>query len=154
MAKSLREPPPSSSIARLLDKDAAARAVAPPMAESSTREPTTVSPVTHVSPQPRESAYIKREVVLTPSTAETFDRLLELYRRATGTRLNASQVTRAMLQGAAHSMESLEHHAELIGPMRLPSNARGREIDRERFERRLAAAFVAGIRAASALDDV
>jgi hypothetical protein len=38
------------------------------------------------------------------------------------------------LTGVAHCMESLEREAKYIGRLKLPSNARGREADRERFE--------------------
>lgn len=79
-------------------------------------------------------------------------RLVDLYRRATGTRLTTSHVARAVLCGVEHSMASLEREARKLGPMRLPSNARGRELERERFESRLADAFISGIRAAAAFD--
>ncbi len=175
MAKPLREPPPSSSVARLLDVEAASRALAP--AQPAAPEPSQpanrdapaittpaplarqpeVPPVHHVPPATAspaaptgEPANIKRELVLSPSTEETFSRLVELYRRSTGTRLSSSHVARAILKGVAACLPALEREAETIGRLRLPGNARGREGERERFEERIAEAFVNGVRSAAA----
>ncbi len=175
MAKPLREPPPSSSVARLLDVEAASRALAP-------RQPSIVQPpgpanqdgappppLTAPPRQPEalpvqqapaatvasaiptgEPANVKRDLVLSPSTHETLSRLVELYRRSTGTRLNSSHVARAMLKGVAACMASLEQEAAAIGKLRLPGNARGREGEREQFEDRIAESFVNGVRSAAA----
>jgi len=160
MAKSLATPPPSSSVVRLLDLSAAARAVAintapsEPMAKRVDVSPELTeaeAPIQPVPPVP-EKAHVKREVVLTAETDAVFSRLVELYRRSTGTKLTASHVARAMLKGADHCMHHLEREARRIGPTRLPSNARGRELERARFEARLADAFIAGIRFAPALE--
>jgi len=97
-----------------------------------------------------ETAAIKREIVLSLSTDETFTRLIELYRRSTGTRLSGSHVARAMLRGVSHCFESLQREAGDIGRLKLPGNARGREGERDRFEDRIAEAFVNGIRSAAA----
>ncbi len=159
MAKSLAKPPPSSSVARLLDLSAAARAVAvneiphEPMATlaNPSHSPAEADSPVQRAPPPKQSEHLKREVVLTANTDEVFSRLVELYRRTTGTKLTASHVARAMLKGADHCMHYLEREARQIGPMKLPSNARGRELERERFEARLADAFIAGIRSAPAM---
>jgi len=100
-----------------------------------------------------ESPQRKRELVLTLTADATLTGLVELYRRVTGTRLTTSHLVRAMLKGVAHCMHHLEKEAKRLGPQRLPSNARGRELDRERFEARIADAFIAGIRAAPAMED-
>lgn len=166
MAKPLREAPPSSSVARLLDIGAAARAVAtveaspPPAAQppiiEAVASPTALQHPAPQAPAPvartHENPSIKRELVLTPAADETFSRLVELYRRTTGTRLTSSHVARSVMKGIAHCMDQLEREAKRFGPMKLPSNARGRELERERFEARIADAFVAGIRASSAFD--
>jgi len=174
MPKPLREPPPSSSVARLLDVDAASRATAPPdrgepatSPPSPSNDPPSAShreqPVAYeagaaaniVSPRfplhrpTGEPANVKREFVLSPSTDETFTRLLELYRRSTGTRLSGSHVARAMLKGISQCMDSIQREAALIGRQKLPSNARGREGERERFEEAVAKSFIAGIRSAA-----
>jgi hypothetical protein len=101
---------------------------------------------------PGENPTIKREFVLTASTDQTFSQVVDLYRRSTGTKLSSSHVARAILRGIDHCMDSLEREARHIGALKLPGNARGREGERERFEQRLAEAFVAGIRAAPALN--
>jgi hypothetical protein len=165
MAKPLREPPPSSSVARLLDVEAAARALAPaepinrdapvspPLAPKREEVPPIPAaqalPVQRIAPT-GEPANIKRELVLSPSTDETFSKLVELYRRSTGTRLSSSHVARAILKGVAACLPALEREAETIGRLRLPGNARGREGERERFEERIAEAFTNGVRAAAA----
>lgn len=99
-----------------------------------------------------ESPNIKRELVLTQSTDDTFTRLVDIYRRSTGTRLTTSHVARTMMKGVAHCIGQLETEIKRVGRMKLPSNARGRELERESFEAKLADAFVAGIRSASAFD--
>jgi hypothetical protein len=156
MPKPLREPPPSSSVARLLDKDAAARAVATPrptvVPQAQATESVTVTFPAPATAPSGEPANLKREFVFSPSTDQTFTRLVDLYRRSTGTRLSSSHVLRAVLKGVAHSMDSLEREARRIGPLKLPGNARGREGERERFEEKIAEAFVAGIRAAPAFE--
>lgn len=155
MAKPLHRPPPSSSIARLLDQDAAARAIAAPPSEPG------VSPVVgsalsapaipraEVCVQPRT---IKRELTLTVATDETLTQLVDLYRRSTGTRLSTSHVARAMLRAVAYCMGSVEREARRIGRRKLPANAPGCETQRERFEHRLAQALVNGIRTAPSVD--
>jgi hypothetical protein len=95
---------------------------------------------------------VKREFVLTPSAEQTLADLVALYQRATGTKLTASHVARVMLKGIAHCMESLEREAKYIGLLKLPSNARSKESERERFEDHIAMAFVAGIRGAPAFN--
>jgi hypothetical protein len=95
---------------------------------------------------------VARDLNLTPQANETFERLLEAYRRATGTRMNASMMLRGVLRGVEHCFEELEREARRIGRLKLPSNARGREIERERFEARIADAFVRGIRNAATFD--
>jgi len=167
MPKPLRQPPPSSSVARLLDVEAATRALAPskPAATSAPQQTPLVSssppaeqptPSNVVSPQfplnqrTGEPANLKRELVLSPSTDQAFERLVELYRRATGTRLSNSHVARAVLKGVSACFLALEREAETIGQLKLPGNARGREGERERFEERIAEAFVNGVRSAAA----
>lgn len=154
MARSLIHPPPSSTVARLLDPSAAARAIVgtPPTAPNVT--PSSSTPAAG-GPSPvvgDEDAAIKRELTLSPTTNNTFEELIELYRRTTGARLSASHVARAMLKGLAHCLPTLQREAGRIGRLKLPSNARGRQSEREAFEDRIARAFVAGIRAAPAFE--
>lgn len=160
MARPLRTEPPSSSIARLLDINAAARAVAAPvvtpeMPEAQAPQQQVPDGSLRVAANPTPaiaSPLIKREFVFTPASEATFTQLVEVYRRTTGTKLTASHVARALMKGVAHCMEYLEKEARRIGPLKLPSNARGRDLERERFEARIADAFVTGIRSAPAID--
>lgn len=160
MAKPLRTPPPSSSIARLFDLESAARAVAasgivkdPKEAERpAVPEPTVATRSAPASTHVTTTPSIKREFVLTPASEATLSQLVEIYRRTTGTKLTASHVARALIKGIAHCLEYLDKEARRIGPLKLPSNARGRESEREQFEAKIADAFVAGIRSAPAMD--
>lgn len=156
MPKPLRHQPPSSSVAHLLDFSAAARAVSAPVEEETRGAREGEHPLSAPQRVPRREAVsgeqpnVKRELVLTASTDEAFSRLVELYRRTTGTRLTASHVARAVFKSVAHSMDQLEREARRLGRLKLPSNARGNEAERERFEARIADAFLAGVRAAAA----
>ena len=150
MPRTLRQPTPSSAVARLFDMGAAARAIAAPSPTDLPTRPTSTPKA--VSVPAAEPANLKRELILSQSAENTFSELVTLYQRETGTKLTASHVARAMLRGVAHCMESLEREAKYIGRLKLPSNARGRETDRERFEEHIAMAFVAGMRAAPAFN--
>lgn len=102
------------------------------------------------APSSGEGTLLKRELILSRTTDDALTGLVQLYRRATGARLTASHAARAMLRGVAFCLPELEQEARRIGPLKLPSNARGREAERDRFEQRLAEAFINGIRAAAA----
>lgn len=96
---------------------------------------------------PGEVPRIKREVILTPGADATLGQLVTLYARATGTDVTNSHFVRAVLKALAQALPELEREASRIGPLRRPSNARGRQAEREEYERRLAAALLAGLRA-------
>jgi len=159
MAKPLHQTPPTSSVSRLLDASAAMRATAPAPGGAGT-------PVSGASPVPMsvelagaprdfpgEVVYLKREFVVTLEADEAITRLVEAYRRATRTRMTASHVLRSVALAVERAMPTLEREAQRLGPMRLPSNARSRRAERERFERAIAAAFTAGMRAAAAMEE-
>lgn len=99
------------------------------------------------------SLVIKRELALSTQTDETFTRLVEIFRRHTGTRLSSSHLARALLLGMGCCLDRIEREAKRCGRQKLPSNARGREAERESFERTIARAVIAGIRASPPLDD-
>jgi len=157
MAKPLRQPPPSSSVAGLLDLSSAARAIA----TQPQQKPSPVNGRTRIqsSPHPEtaahagETPHVKRQLVLTPSADQAFSSLVNLYQDATGTKLTASHIARAMLRGITHCFDQLERRARKLGVMKLPSNAKGCVLERERFEARIADAFVDGIRASSVIND-
>jgi hypothetical protein len=151
MAKSLQHPPPSSTVARLLDAGAAARAIDPPrgpaQATPADHGPTSDSPRRAVQMNEREPP-IKRELTLSLGSDDTFTELIDLYRRATGARLSASHIIRAVLVGIAPCLPALQREANRIGRWRLPSNAPGYEEQRQQLEHRIGQAFIAGVRAA------
>lgn len=139
MAKPLVHPPPSSSVARLLDMASAARAVAPvPPAPHSMDAP--------ASAADRPSAFLKREFVLSAEADGVFQGMLEAARRGTGTRLTASHLLRAVLRVFGEYAAGVAMQLDAIGPTRLPSNAKGSTADRIRFEDAIAEALVRGIR--------
>jgi len=51
---------------------------------------------------------------------------------------------RIVLRGVAHGLSAIEREANLIGSLKLPSNAKGRKAERDRFENTLASSFIAG----------
>lgn len=122
--------------------------MAPPTSEYPSRHFVRVA-----QPMISESAVIKRELALNSQTDETFTRLVEIFRRHTQTRLSSSHIARALLVGVGHCLNQIEREARRLGRQKLPSNARGRKAEREQFERSIALALVAGIRAAPLPDD-
>jgi hypothetical protein len=158
MPKPLNKPQPTSSVANLLEPGVAAAALAPTG---------TLSPAPRNSPIPNEGrivgsdqavaagvptgelANITRQFILTSSTDETLKRLLAVYSRASGANLTNSHVLRAILKAVSHAMPELEREATRLRALKRPSNARGKEALREEFEKKLTAAFVAGMRAAA-----
>ncbi len=151
MAKTLRDSTPTSSVARLLDREAANRALqSNPLATPWPAQPgaMTSAPETAL-PSPEDVPRIKREFILTQEAEDTFCEMLALVRRTTRCRVTASQFFRAMLKAAHWSMPSLAYEAHQLGPQRMPGNGRSAQAQREAFEQRLAAAFAAGIRPAA-----
>ena len=159
MPKPLNKPQPTSSVANLLEPGVAAAALAP----TGTLSPTTPQngplpnqgrivgsdqAVTAGVPT-GEFANITRQFILTPSTDEILKRLIVVYNRASGANLTNSHLLRAILKAVAHAMPELEREATRLRALKRPSNARGKEALREDFEQKLAAAFVAGMRAAA-----
>lgn len=154
MAKPLNQSPPTSSVSRLLDASAAMRATAPATAPG--RTPPVAMTIEVALPErdiPCEVVYLKREFVVTMQADEAITRLVEAYRRATRTRMTASHVLRSVALAVERAMPTLEREAQRLGPRKLPSNARARRGERERFERAIAAAFTAGMRAAAAMEE-
>ena len=144
MAKVLRTEPPSSSIARLLDPMAAARATNR-AALHSTDSPRIESPQ-YPAPRVVTAAIIKREFILTPDTNATLDRMVDLCRRGTRTRLAASQVVRAVLLVMRDTLDELTAELSELPPTRLPSNAPACKDERDRFEHMLSESLKATLR--------
>lgn len=150
MPKTLTDPPPTSSVARLLDRGAVARALSPGPSPlrmpSASFEAAGVSVVSGHGEAARQCP-IKREFVLSRETDATLATLVSIYRQATGSRLSASHIVRALLRAAEHGLESIEREAQRLGLLRLPSNGKGHEAQRKAFEAKLAGSFIAATRA-------
>jgi len=151
MAKVLSKKPPTSSVSRLFDQGAVSRALSPTISSVQTPEPVEIQAVQRDN-RAVQPVVIKREFVLTPASEETLARLVQVYRNATGTRLSNSHVMRIVLRGVAHGLSAIEREANLIGLLKLPSNAKGREEERKRFENLLARSFIAAMRTLPALE--
>jgi hypothetical protein len=161
MAKPLTTMPPSSSVAKLLEPGIGAAATRPmaiphagvpagPQAGSPAPSRTDAAPTpdgTDSVVATGEQPDIKREFTLTRSTDDTLSELVALYQRTTGCRLHASHLMRGLLKVLRQAMPEVEREAWALGPLRRPSNASGREAERDEFESRLAASLLAGLRA-------
>jgi len=140
MPKPLRTAPPSSAIARLLEGNAAVRAVEPPSFSLRAIVPNTAGavPARRADPRTGEPACVKRELVLTPSADQTLAALLSVFRDATGAKLTHSHVARAILRMLADRLTAIRTEAAGLPACRLPSNAPGHEEARDRLEQLLA----------------
>ena len=92
------------------------------------------------------SPNIKREFILTPRTDDTVQDVVRLFARAIGTDLTNSHMLRVILKAVAHAMPVLEREVLQIGKLKRPSNARTSQLEREEFERKLAAVLVSAFR--------
>ena len=155
MPKPLMRQQPSSSVARLLEPGVAVGALVPIRSELSERQLLNNSqePVRNrARTATGELANITRQFILTESTDEVLQQLVQLYSRAAGSQLTNSHVLRAILKGIAHAMPELEREVGRMGKIKRPQNIRGKEHERESFEQKIAVAFASGMRAASVLE--
>lgn len=154
MARTLRNPPPTSSLARLLDSDAAARATSRQQDLPKDQYGGNAAPADRdVRSYPRPEtewpdvirrSRIKREVLLCSETDETLDEVVRLLRLSTRSRVTTSHVVRALLRAISRRLDEIRRQAVHLGPRRLPSNSAGSEHARRDFEEALAAIFFAG----------
>jgi hypothetical protein len=107
-----------------------------------------VAPVAPPVSATGETPDIKREFVLTQTADDTLSHLINLYSKASGTNVSNSHFFRAVLKALAYAMPELERQAWQMGRLRRPSNARGKEAERDEYEARIAQVLVAGLRAA------
>lgn len=136
----------------MLDLGVGAAALATP----SRREHVPPTPVANdIPPQPApaepagEPANIHRQFILTRSADETLKKLVRIYSRAGGVDLKSSEVMRAVLIALEHAAPELEREATRTGRLKRPKNDRGNEGLRDRLERRIARAIIAGVRAST-----
>jgi hypothetical protein len=151
MPKPLITIPPSSSVAKLLEPGVGAAAMKPAAPQAGVRgggDAGPREPAPAGTPEPTgEAADVKRELTLTRTTDRTLDDLVAIYQRATGARVHASHVMRALLRALRSSLPEVERAAAGLGPIRRPSNAPGREAERDAFEIKLSESLLAGLRA-------
>jgi len=140
----------------MLDLGVGAAALATP----SHRENVPPTPVTNdiqtlpTPPEPTgDPANIHRQFILTRSADETLKKLVRIYSRAGGVDLKSSEVMRAVLIALEHAAPELEREATRIGRLKRPKNDRGNEGLRDRLERRIARAIIAGVRATTAPEE-
>jgi hypothetical protein len=89
---------------------------------------------------------IKRLFILTPLADHTLRDAVTLFSRATGTDMTNSHLFRVLLKAVAHAMPEIEREVAQLGKLKRPSNARTNQVEREEFERKLAAAVVSAFR--------
>ena len=160
MPKELKAKQPSSSIAHLLDPDAVEFAT-----EATREKPTPGSvagtmalpeippPAREVHLEPTgEPANIFRQFKLTATADATFKHLVQAYSEASGRDLSKTEVFRAILHAIEHAMPALVREAKHLDVQPRYARVRGHEMHRDRVERSIGQAFVAGMRAAAAME--
>ena len=156
MPKPLDKPQPTSSVANMLDLGVGAAALAkPPRRENVPPTPVTNELAAQPAPvEPAgEPANIHRQFILTRSADETLKKLVRIYSRAGGVDLKSSELMRAVLIALEHAAPELEREASRVGRLKRPKNERGNEGLRDRLERRIARAIIAGVRATTAPEE-
>lgn len=158
MAKTLEKKQPTSSVANMLDANVGRAAVTPPPLQ--TGQPIKPTPIAlEIPPQPLrldktgEAANIHRQFILTNTTDETLKHLVTIYSRATGIDLKSTELMRAILIALKHAAPELEREAAHIGTLKRPKNEKGNEYLRDRLERKLARAIIAGMRATTLMEE-
>jgi hypothetical protein len=142
MARPLRRSTPTSAVSRLLDMEAADRALAPSAAKPATAA--NVRPQRSAVPAEEGRPCIKRELVLTLAADRVLSELVVICRAATGTRCTTSHVARSLLRAVELALPHIAQQTAAMGPISLPSNAPRDAGRRQHFEDRLAAALLAG----------
>jgi len=99
-----------------------------------------------------EAPDIPRQFTLTASGDKTLREIISVYSEATGIDVNHSEFLRVVMIAIRHSMKELTREAASIGRLKRPKNDKGKEGERELMERKIAKAFVSGMRAASVLE--
>lgn len=153
MPRAPRNPPPSSSIARLLDPQTAGRAIERAASPSPTigSDRHGIESVSAPNPGPPHAPPTKREVLLSPDTDATLERLVQVLREATGARVTTSHAVRALLQAVEAALPSIIDALSSLGPLRLPGNGPRQDHHRKQFEAQLASRLAEGLRLAAPL---
>ena len=159
MPKELKAQQPTSSIAHLLDPNSmaaateAGRAKPTPGTVAGTMATPEIPPPPEIHLEPTgEPANIPRQFQLTRTADKTFKRLVQEYSDAVAVELSNAEVFRAVLHAVHHAMPMLIREAKQLEPQRRFQKSRGHEAHRDRLERMISQAFVAGMRAAAAME--
>lgn len=141
MPRALSRPPPTSSVARLLDADSVSRALKPV-------PPPDVAAAPCGAPEQAESSAtsIKREFVLTDDTAAILDVMVERLRNGTKTRLSASHAVRSLLWTVRPCLTLLDAVVAGSRPWKLPPNGGLHHVERVVYEQRIADAIATALR--------
>jgi len=96
-----------------------------------------------------ETPKIHREFVLTQAADITMEDAIRVLSQGTGTQPTRSHFLRAVLKAISHALPELEDKAGAIPKLKRPSNWSTKEAaqEREEYERGLARALVAAIKA-------
>src|SRR5262245_58093529 len=174
MAKRLERLQPSSSIANVLDLDAARAAIGEPSrhqlvvtaidpgAEHDGQEPSP-APVPSGAAQAQSSVAptaaptgefprVMRQIKLTPTADATLQAVIDAYSRATGLELTRSEFVRALILALGHTSGLHEREARGIGRLRRPKNEARLFHKRDELERSIARAFIAAMRGAPVME--
>ena len=154
MAKPLTKPQPRSSVSNMLDLSVGAAALSAPPQPAESQEISTPVQAVALPPAPAEEevASIHRQFILTRSADETLKKVLQIYSKATGLDLKASELLRALLLALEHVAPELEREAARIGRLKRPKNERSNKALRDELERNIARAIVSGARAANLME--
>ena len=141
MPRALSRPPPTSSVARLLDADSVSRALQPVPTTEAAAGP-------HGAPERAESSVtsIKREFVLTDDTAAILDAMVERLRIGTKTRLSASHAVRSLLLAVRPCLALFDAVVAGSRPWKLPPNGGSHYAERIAYEQRIADAIAEVLR--------
>ena len=162
MAKPLMKPQATSSVAGMLQRGVGAQALAKPEERLSHILPTPIveqaavqliAQTKEFTKKNAEPANVLRQFSLTHNADRMLKKMISVYSEATGIDLKHSEFLRAVLVAVEHAMPELTREASLIGQLKRPKNDRSNEAIREQMERKIAKAFVAGMRAVAALDE-
>jgi hypothetical protein len=159
MSKPLVRPQRSSSVAGILDPGIGARALEKPADQIVSILPTPIERP-HTTPiferpvakttAPIET--INRQFILTKNSDKILKEIVSIYGEATGLEIKHSEWLRSVLIAVAHALPELKREASAIGKLKRPKNEKSNREIQEIMERKIAKAFVAGMRAVSSLE--
>lgn len=159
MPKELTRKQPSSSLANVLAEASVGPAIASPGLHAPKPSEHKIVGVIQPPEKPAptgeptgEPANIHRQFGLTKTADQTLRELIELYSTAVGFDLTNAEVFRGVLHGIKHAMPMLKREARHIGKQKRFKNSKGNEALRDQLEQKVGRAFVAGMRAASDMD--